>query len=143
MDGRVDTAVCRALGIRSILVIPILVNGTVAGLIETVSINTQAFGQSHVNSLENISDYMHHLAYVRAISSAIKNPGSQSQPRFASIAVRDSKEPLLNSELRNAVDNGQQEDLSALRGVLESVGPSSTWEDICEQLVSGLQGQVG
>src|ERR1700758_2129490 len=44
LDERVNADVCRTLGIRSILVIPILVDGAVAGLLEALSVKPGAFG---------------------------------------------------------------------------------------------------
>src|SRR5437868_5637495 len=61
-DARVDSSVCRALGIRSILVVPIVVNGAVAGILETLSSNSRAFNSKHIEWLTRLADFVHGLA---------------------------------------------------------------------------------
>jgi GAF domain-containing protein len=48
LDVRVDAAVCRNLGIRSILVTPILVDGAVLGIVEALSPHPNEFQPAHV-----------------------------------------------------------------------------------------------
>ena len=54
-DPRVDAAACRELGIRSMLVVPVLDEGTLMGVFEILSPRPHAFGDRDVQTLEALS----------------------------------------------------------------------------------------
>jgi hypothetical protein len=54
-DARVDGGVCRQLGIRSIVVVPIFLGTDVVGLVETFSSRPYAFNDEHLSRLEQLA----------------------------------------------------------------------------------------
>jgi TonB family protein len=54
-DPRVDSELCRRLGVRCILVVPILKEGTVLGVLEVFSLQAQAFGNPELQTLRMLS----------------------------------------------------------------------------------------
>lgn len=54
-DSRVNAAVCRHLGVRSILVVPVLSAAQLIGVIEIFSVRADAFGDGDVQSLQTFS----------------------------------------------------------------------------------------
>ena len=54
-DPRVDTAFCRRLGIRSVLVFPILRREVLLGIVEVFSPNDHAFGDGEVHALASLA----------------------------------------------------------------------------------------
>ena len=54
-DSRVDGGVCRQLGIRSIVVVPIFLGTDVVGLVETFSSRSYAFNDEHLSRLEQLA----------------------------------------------------------------------------------------
>jgi putative methionine-R-sulfoxide reductase with GAF domain len=133
-DGRVDSAVCRALGIRSILVVPIVVNGAVTGILEILASNDHAFNSEHIKWLTIVANFVH--ANTRATEEA-KTPPSRVtvrhgllEPASISVGIQSSQGPGASAE-----DPG----LDALVGALQESSPGATWDVICEQLASGFR----
>jgi putative methionine-R-sulfoxide reductase with GAF domain len=56
MDPRVDSAACRALGVRSIVVLPLMDGNELFGIIEILSSRPNAFGQRDLDILEILAD---------------------------------------------------------------------------------------
>jgi len=54
-DPRVDAGLCRELGVRCMLVMPVLEGSTVLGVIEIFSARAGAFGESEVNALHGLA----------------------------------------------------------------------------------------
>jgi putative methionine-R-sulfoxide reductase with GAF domain len=54
-DPRVDASVCRRLGVRSILVVPVPTAGQIIGVIETLSTRNDAFSDREVRCLESFA----------------------------------------------------------------------------------------
>ena len=54
-DSRVDIEVCRQLGARSIIVVPVCVRDTVVGVIAIFSANPDAFSLRHLNSVKELA----------------------------------------------------------------------------------------
>lgn len=54
-DARVDAEVCRRLGIRSLVVVPVFEGREVAGLLEAFSSRPNAFQDPHVSMLEQLA----------------------------------------------------------------------------------------
>jgi putative methionine-R-sulfoxide reductase with GAF domain len=144
-DKRVDAVVCRVLGIRSILVIPMLVDGRVVGILEALSVNAHAFEPEHVQWLKRLADFTRDLCYgtnANAGPGLVQKPRGQPNPVLASNNGDDARLRSVNGAVQPYIDNERQEHdpgLATFRGVLEKIPPTSTWEDICQALVSRLE----
>ena len=55
-DSRVDIEVCRQLGARSIIVVPVCVGDTVVGVIAIFSANPDAFSLRDLNSVKELAE---------------------------------------------------------------------------------------
>jgi hypothetical protein len=55
-DRRVDPQLCKAMGIRSLLVLPIKQNAKVVGVLEVLSISPNAFNQHDVAAMSKLAD---------------------------------------------------------------------------------------
>src|ERR1700674_4350333 len=133
-DGRVDSAVCRALGIRSILVVPIVVNGAVTGILEILASNDHAFNSDHSKWLTMVANFVHAnprategVPEAKAPPSRATVPHGLLEPASISGGIQSSQGPRASAE-----DPG----LAALIGALQENSPGATWDVICEQLAS-------
>jgi len=81
-DHRVDPEVCRLLGLRSIIVVPVRVRGRIAGVLEVFSTVPHAFTWEHIDSLKRLAEIVE-TAYV-----------SKSGGEFAPVA---RQEPYANT----------------------------------------------
>jgi putative methionine-R-sulfoxide reductase with GAF domain len=142
-DRRVDTAVCRASGIRSIVVIPILADGRVVGILEALSGNAHAFEPEHVQWLKRLADFARDLCHRtnRNAGPELVQKASQPQPK-STLASNSRLQPVNGAVQQPSIDKEPPEhdpELAAFLGVLEKMPPQSTWEDICQQLISGSE----
>ena len=55
-DRRVDPQSCKEMGIRSVLIVPIKQNGKVAGVLEVLSTNPNAFNQHDATAMSKLAD---------------------------------------------------------------------------------------
>jgi len=55
-DRRVDPQLCKEMGIRSVLIVPIKQNGKVAGVLEVLSTNPNAFNQHDATAMSKLAD---------------------------------------------------------------------------------------
>ena len=80
-DSRVDVEVCRQLGIRSIIVVPVCVRDAVVGVIAIFSPNPDAFSLGDLNSVKELA---------QLASEAIETTagGNIAQPTTAPAATR-------------------------------------------------------
>ena len=142
-DRRVDGAVCRASGIRSIVVVPILADGRVVGILEALSGNAHAFEPEHVQCLKRLADFARDLCY-RTNRNAGPELVPKAQPQPQSTSASNSRndarlQPVKGAVQQPSVDKEHDPELAAFLGVLEKMPPQSTWEDICQQLISGSE----
>jgi TonB family protein len=85
MDPRVDVETCRALGVRSILVAPLLQKGALIGVMELFSPIVRSFGERDIQTIE---------ACARRILEAMeKRPGSDEVAANENPEWTDSKSP--------------------------------------------------
>jgi len=133
-DGRVDSAVCRALGIRSILVVPIVVNGAVTGILEILASNDHAFNSGHAKWLTIVANFVHantrateRVPEAKTLPSRVAVRHGLLEPASISVGIQSSQGPRACAE-----DPG----LDALIGALQASSPEATWDVICEQLAS-------
>jgi TonB family protein len=68
-DARVDSEACRALGIRSVAVVPLLGRMGMFGILEAFSARTGAFEEEQINSLRSLAEIAE-MAYERERSAA-------------------------------------------------------------------------
>lgn len=140
-DVRVDSKVCRALGIRSILVVPIVVDGDVTGILEILASNDHAFNSEHIKWLTIVAHF------VRANTHATAPGGSQRVPPDGKalpspVAVQHKiLEPVGPPGGLQAASEGpgvlaEDPGLPELVRALQDNSPEATWDVICEQLAS-------
>jgi putative methionine-R-sulfoxide reductase with GAF domain len=143
-DARVDSRVCRTLGIRSILVIPIVINGAVAGIVETLSSNDHAFTSEHIKCLTIIANFLY--ASACAATAPSSSPRAHLDPETQSLGVRPQHESVEPVSLLGPMEgcqgsNSSAEDphLAVVLRALQKSSPTATWDDICEQLISSFK----
>ena len=73
-DSRVDVEVCRQLGVRSIIVVPVCVRDTVVGIIAIFSANPDAFSLGDLNSVKELAQ----LASEAIETTTVGNIGLQT-----------------------------------------------------------------
>ncbi len=84
-DARVNLDVCRYLGIRSIAVLPISVEGDTVGVFEAFSSRPQAFSSNELAALESMRDL---------VISVIRPAPQSHNPAVAALNARVSQERL-------------------------------------------------
>jgi len=72
-DPRVDSAACRALGIRSVAVVPLRGRMGIFGILEAFSARTDAFEEEQINSLRSLAEIAE-MAYERERGAAKPAP---------------------------------------------------------------------
>ena len=102
LDDRVDRESCRALGIRSILAVPIRVNEKSAGIIEVFSANPRAFSSSDTGVLERLAETV--LAAVNRAADADK------PPQLAAAPASESFHPMPGSVLFASLPDDGKDD---------------------------------
>jgi len=80
-DSRVDVEVCRQLGVRSIIVVPVCVQDMVVGVIAIFSANPDAFSLGDLNSVKE-------LAQLASEGIETTTVGNIAQPTTAPAATR-------------------------------------------------------
>ena len=144
-DKRVDADVCRTLGIRSIVVVPMLVGGHVVGILETLSDKPHAFDSSHEQWLKHLADFARDLSYGANKNSGpalVQNVRGEQQPVLVSSGHKHTSLPSVSGAVQTHSDNerlGHDPGLAMFRGALEKMPQTSTWEDICQQLLSRVE----
>ena len=124
-DPRVDSEACRQLGVRSILVLPLMNGDQLRGVFEILSSRPDAFGQRDLDSL-------------KALSTGILQGKGQDASVAAKIPPKDSSS-LLNFE-EDIVQNkthGSDRDRGILRPKHASKG-KGLWTPILGVLVIGM-----
>lgn len=138
-DVRVDSKVCRALGIRSILVDPIVVNGEVTGILEILASNDHAFSSEHIKWLTIVAHFVH--ANIHATTHGGSHPPDGKALRSPVAVQHKILEPVSPPGGLQAASEGPRvlaEDpgLPEWVGALRGNSPEGTWDAICEQLAS-------
>ena len=102
LDARVDRESCRALGIRSILAVPVRANGKSVGLVEAFSGQPNAFTQADGRVMQKIADTCLPLSIAPHAPKIFPHSESRAKPQFtppqgsvlfASAAEEESKKP--------------------------------------------------
>ncbi len=85
-DGRVDREICRALGIRSMIAVPILSGGAVAGLLEVFSPHAGAFSATSPVPLERLAhDVLLAIDWSAGMPGAARQAPERTVPESASL----------------------------------------------------------
>jgi transcriptional regulator with GAF, ATPase, and Fis domain len=79
-DLRVDVEVCRQLGVRSIIVVPVLARDTVVGLFAIFSPNPDTFSLSELNQVKELA---------HSVSEAVETASRRSFPQIVAPALAD------------------------------------------------------
>lgn len=101
-DPRVDPELCRRLGLRSMLVFPILRRDVLLGLVEVFSPNAHAFSDREVQALASLSrtiSYILDSSAVPAAQQVFEEPPLEAAPEafVAATAQQVSDEPPLEA----------------------------------------------
>ncbi len=136
----VDAEVCRALNIRSILVVPILTGENVAGLIEVWSSKTDAFNQTHVNWLIELTKFIQSLRG-GANTPPMRMPGlSLSEPAPSPVRADEARLGEMRGEHRglDPEARGEENEFDAISEILQKSVGNATWAQIRQQLASRI-----
>lgn len=139
-DKRVNVDVCRGMGIRSILVMPILLEGTVVGLLEALSDRPAAFAAHNAQWLKRVAAFVCDLAFgdrsIARVHETKVYPVTVSPPKV------DLSEKV-SANLANPNPSGepleQATGIAAFQEVLDQAAQVSSWDEICDQLASRLE----
>jgi TonB family protein len=88
-DERVDAAICRRLGVRSILVVPVLQGDTAIGVIEVFSIRPKVFGEREIQVLQEFS---------RQINQNVEDAAAMQNPNPDPSPHAESRDPVTPPE---------------------------------------------
>ncbi len=136
----VDAEVCRALNIRSILVVPILAEENVAGLIEVWSPKTDSFNQTHVNWLLELTKFIQSLRG-GTNTPPMPMPGlSASEPATSAVRADEARLGELHGGDRglDPEARGEQNEFDAISDILQKSVGNATWAQIRQQLASRI-----
>lgn len=101
-DTRVDPELCRRLGLRSMLVFPILRRDVLLGIVEVFSPNPQAFGDREVQALASLSLTISYILDSSAAPAAQQVP-DEPQPEATPEASVTASETIPQEEPLPAV----------------------------------------
>ena len=137
-DLRVDICLCRELNIRSILVVPILEAKAVAGVVEVLSPQDDAFNATHVGWLIQLA------RFIQALTGSAKPSSPQTTtPARTKSALQATDEKAETGRPTKSADGAasQQDDeneLAVIRDVLQHRVGTASWDEISQELVSRL-----
>ena len=98
-DPRVDAGLCRRLGVRSMLVVPVLKEGKLLGVLEVFAAEAQAFGERELQTLRMLA---HSVVENVELAAKLSEKAAGAEAREeAMTSVESSKpvvEPLLVAE---------------------------------------------
>ena len=96
-DIRVNATVCRDLGIRSIVVLPVLDGEKLRGILEVFATEPQAFSDSDLQTLQSLSDQISQVLHDSVEGGTWMpppDPPSSSNSFSSSIRITDSEAPV-------------------------------------------------
>ena len=104
-DLRLDPAVCRQLGLRSIAVVPIFESTTVAGILEVFASQPHAFDDRHLEILQQLAELVTLVSgrvtqeNQDTISESILGPRSEARQEIPVAEVNSSASPSRSERL--------------------------------------------
>jgi len=101
-DLRVDVELCRQLGVRSIIVVPVHTRDTVVGLFAIFSVSPDAFSLGDLNTVKKLAHWA-----AEAIETTARNAAPQTiAPAIAAPNHLRGKQPVgVNPELTHSIRN--------------------------------------
>lgn len=138
-DRRVDALVCRTLGIRSVLVVPVLAGSTVVGVVEVLSAKDSAFKAEHIQWLLKLAEFLSRMS-ASPVHEATEHellPLPESAAERQRDAIIEPTTDHLPPDGSTAVsaDSG----LAAFLSVLPKSSQSSTWDEMSEALTARMK----
>jgi hypothetical protein len=101
-DRRVDPQLCKEMGIRSLLILPIKQNAKVVGVLEVLSINPDAFNQHDATAMSKLADRVLPLP---SESATIPDRCCDQLPSKDIEAVRDLQKLLAHADVLKEHNN--------------------------------------
>jgi hypothetical protein len=101
-DRRVNPKLCKEMGIRSVLILPIKQNAKVVGVLEVLSINRNAFNQHDATAMSKLADRVLPLL---SESATIPDRCVDQLPSRDIAAVRDPQNLLAHADLLKEQNN--------------------------------------
>jgi hypothetical protein len=95
-DRRVNPRLCKEMGIRSVLILPIKQNAKVVGVLEVLSIDPNAFNQHDATALSKLAD---RVLLLLAESATIPDRSLDRPPSQDIVAVRHPQNLLAHADL--------------------------------------------
>lgn len=141
-DRRVDSTVCRAMGIQSILVVPIVVGGSVIGILVTLASTAHAFDAGHIRWLTVVANFVRtnaHATDARVSQTHQSDAKALSSSATAREVVVENSSPSDASPEPEGRDPAEEPGLTSVRRVLQNSSATASWDEICEQLALGFK----
>jgi TonB family protein len=95
-DPRVDPQLCRRLGVRSMLVVPVLKEGELLGVLEVFSVEAHGFGDRELETLRMLS-----RSIVENVELAAKLPANAAGPQAREEPVTAAVERSIPAEAKD------------------------------------------
>jgi TonB family protein len=93
-DIRVNATVCRDLGIRSIVVLPVLDGEKLRGILEVFASEPQAFSDSDLQTLQSLSDQISQILHDAVEAGTWVPPPDTFSSISSSLRITDSEQPV-------------------------------------------------
>jgi len=94
-DIRVNAMVCRDLGIRSIVVLPVLDGEKLRGILEVFASEPQAFSDSDLQTLQSLSDQISQILHDAVEGGTWVPPPDKLSSSSSSLRITDSEQPVV------------------------------------------------
>jgi len=111
-DSRTDREACRMLGVRSVMILPLLRNNDLAGVFEVFSSRPSAFGERDERTLEALAQ------------RALKNLQRASEPLLVSVPVPDSSSTVTQPDIVTRPEERLLMEWESRKNEVESVYPA-------------------
>ncbi|HEY6766499.1 MAG TPA: GAF domain-containing protein [Candidatus Sulfotelmatobacter sp.] len=106
-DARVNRESCRALGIASVAVVPVVNDGEVLGVFELFSGKSHAFGERDVSALQRLADMVDTAARFARAAESFRNSIAAKEPEQEHRAETMTT-TVVESDLYNATSEVQE-----------------------------------
>ena len=121
-DPRVDREVCRYLHLRSMLLVPIIQDGSVCGILEVFSSQPNTFGRADYQTLQSLANNIVNAKKAAALGVAEDPLPAEIKPTSseANAALADESRTLDSTERKQAAPSAFTPDTAAKNEVLTS-----------------------
>ena len=135
INQRVDLDVCRALGIRSIIVAPVINDGHLTGLIEVFSSEANAFEAKHTEALVRLSVQASDLLSGRMNLATAMTGATAVKPSLDDLCASPSAQ---EQQAHTADSKGRNAGIGDFLEVLQSPS-SATWDELSNELARRMK----